>query len=364
MADRDPDLEFPTEDVLDPSDKEDDEVPTTVRYNIEAYGADYPIDGLVKRLAEGHILIPTFQREFVWSYGQASRFVESLLLGLPVPGIFLSRDLETNKLVVIDGQQRLKSLQYFYGGRLRDRVFKLRGVSEEFEGLTHDELSDEDRRRLDDSILHATIVRQIEPKEDPYQASVFMIFERINTGGTPLSPQEIRRCTYHGPFADVLEDLNKYEPWRTIYGPFSPRGKDQELILRFFALYFTITDYFRPMKLFLNKFMSQNRHLELYSQDTLRQLFEPSLRFAAEHLGSKSFRPIRALNVSLMESVLIGTAKRLEDREITDIEGYRQAFKSLTDAEDFMNMCTVGTTHETNVQERMRRAVSAFNEVV
>ena len=78
-------------------------------YSITSYGADYPIDGLIKRLDRGDIIIPKFQRSYVWKIEQASRLIESFLLGLPVPGIFLARENETNKLIVIDGQQRLKS---------------------------------------------------------------------------------------------------------------------------------------------------------------------------------------------------------------------------------------------------------------
>ena len=87
-----------------------------LKYSITSYGADYPVDGLVRRIGDGSIFIPTFQRGFIWSLREASRFIESLLLGLPVPGIFLSRDEDTKKLMVIDGQQRLRTLQYFYDG--------------------------------------------------------------------------------------------------------------------------------------------------------------------------------------------------------------------------------------------------------
>src|ERR1039457_2680524 len=129
------------------------------RYAISSYGADYPIDGLVKRIREGAIYIPKFQREFVWDVRDASRFVESLLLGLPVPSIFLSKEWDTGKLLVVDGQQRLLSLRYFYDGiwEPTGKEFHLRGVQTEFEGRSHATLHDEDRRRLDDAILHAIV---------------------------------------------------------------------------------------------------------------------------------------------------------------------------------------------------------------
>src|SRR5438552_11127913 len=126
------------------------------RYAISSYGADYPVDGLVKRIREGAIYVPKFQREFVWDVKDASRFVESLLLGLPVPSIFLSKEADTGKLLVVDGQQRLLSLKHFYDGiwEPTKREFSLRGVDPTFEGKTYKSLRDEDRRRLDDAILH------------------------------------------------------------------------------------------------------------------------------------------------------------------------------------------------------------------
>ena len=122
----------------------------------------------------------------MWKFKEASRFIESLLLGLPVPGIFLSKEKETQKLLVIDGQQRLLTLLYFYDGIFQPtkREFALKDVQPQFEGAIYKSLPDEDRRRLDDSILHATIIKQDEPSED--DSSIYHIFERLNTGGTTL----------------------------------------------------------------------------------------------------------------------------------------------------------------------------------
>jgi uncharacterized protein with ParB-like and HNH nuclease domain len=85
------------------------------KYSITSYGADYTLDSLVKRIQDGSIYVPSFQRAYVWKIKDASRFIESLLLGLPVPGIFLSKE-QDKKLLVIDGLQRLRTLQYFYEG--------------------------------------------------------------------------------------------------------------------------------------------------------------------------------------------------------------------------------------------------------
>jgi Protein of unknown function DUF262 len=125
--------EHEIDEVLDDADEV---VP--FKYSITSYGADYPVDGLVKRISAQDIIIPRFQRGYAWSHKEASRFVESLLLGLPVPSICLSKETETQKLLVIDGQQRLQTLRYFYEGIWPStrREFALKGVPSKFEGAT------------------------------------------------------------------------------------------------------------------------------------------------------------------------------------------------------------------------------------
>ena len=209
----------PGDEAVDDLDEVSEVMPAS--FAITSYGADYPVDGLVKRVKGGDIIVPLFsrapeegqttvgfQREFVWKKSQADRFIESLLLGLPVPSIFLVKE-PNGKFLVLDGQQRLRTLQSFYDGIFEGIEFKLSGVQTQWIGKTYSTLHPEDRRRLDNSILHAIIVRQDEPNED--QSSIYLIFERLNSGGTILQPQEIRVALYHGEFAALLGELNKDE---------------------------------------------------------------------------------------------------------------------------------------------------------
>lgn len=349
------------DELIDPSDVEDEEVSTTTRYLISSYGADYPVDSLINRLRSGDITIPTFQRAFVWTRAQASRFIESLLLGLPVPGIFLSKDPETQHLYVIDGQQRLLSLQSFYEGLISGKEFSLVGVSKEFEGKTYRTLAEDDKRRLSDSIIHATVVRQEKPDND--HSSIYMVFERLNTSGTPLSQQEIRACVYHGEFNNLLRKLNENKSWREIYGPESLRGKDQELILRAFALLFDAENYERPMKVFLSNFMGKNRHMDEPKRAELEKLFSATTLLLAEQVGAKAFRPERALNASMLETAMVGTSSRLIKGEILDKMQFGKAMHSLFADPKFLERCKFGTTHLDNVKERLAAVARALVDV-
>ena len=359
------------EDIIDEVDDIDE--PSNYQYRITAYGADYPVDALVKRMASEDIIVPTFdpdratgevkgfQRKFIWTKPQCDRFVESLLLGFPVPGIFLVAQ-DDGRMLVLDGQQRLRTLQAFYGGMLRGRQHRLERVQDQFKGKTYDSLDPEDRRRLNDRIIHATIVKQDEPSND--QSSVYMIFERLNTGGTTLQPQEIRVALYGGSFIEFLRLMNEFQPWRTIYGPKSKRLKDQELILRFFALLYQMDSYKRPMRDFLNTYLGDNRDLPSDDAKTMKDIFEQTISAILEGIGPRAFRPQRALNVSIMDSIMVGVAKRIiKGGPISDFEDLGAKYNNLIHDQKFLSTMESGTTNEDSVKSRLATTTLAMQSL-
>lgn len=359
------------DDVLDVNEAEE-VIP--YNYTITAYGADYPVDSLIQRLRSNDVVVPLFsragrdesdtvrfQREFVWSKLQADRFIESLLLGLPVPGIFLVKE-PSGLLLVLDGHQRLRSLQGFYDNQWDASDFRLQYVQNRFRGLSYEDLDTEDRRRLNDSIIHATIVRQDEPSED--QSSIYLIFERLNSGGTSLQPQEIRVALYHGELVRVLTDLNTNVHWRELYGKKSKRLKDIELILRFFAFYYYSDDYKRPMKGFLNAYMAANRHLARQSAGELTRRFDVTVRSIASAIGDKAFKPQGSLNAAVVDAVMIGVARRLEARaEITSPRSLATAYRKLMENAVFRDVSGRATADEESVRVRLELATRAFAKV-
>lgn len=356
------------DDVLD---EVDGVIPYT--YTIHSYGADYPVDSLVKRMKSRDILVPTFgkeptpestvvgfQREYVWPQVRADRFIESLLLGLPVPGIFLVKE-PSGELLVLDGHQRLFTLDRFYSGIIHGREYRLQNVQERFVGRTYDDLNVEDRRRLDDSIIHATIVRQDQPTED--QSSVYIIFERLNTGGLNLQPQEIRVALYHGPLVEKLVECNDIEDWRKLFGKRSTRLKDMELILRFFAFLYYADQYRSPMKDFLNRYMAKNRNLKQQSGKALIDIFKKTTTTLVTHVGADALRPVRALNAAVADSVMVGLAKRLVRGPITSGNGTKKEYEKLLNSQKYIDATVTGTSQEGNVSERIRLATEAFAKV-
>lgn len=363
-------LPAPTEEEVDDLDELNEVLPAT--YSITSYGADYPVDGLVKRMSQGDIVVPLFrlepepgqstvgfQREFVWTKPQADHFVESLLLGLPVPGIFLVKE-SNGKHLVLDGQQRLRTLESFYSGLFQGKEYLLENVQEKWRGKTYKTLHADDRRRLDDSIIHATVVRQDEPTED--QSSIYLIFERLNSGGTFLQPQEIRVALYHGQFASLLSKLNDNAKWRALYGKKSPRLKDIELILRFFSLYFYSSKYERPMKDFLNRNMASNRALTKHDAPELTILFEATVNMIHDAIGHRAFRLKNAINAAALDSIMVGVAARLAKGAVDNSENLKQAHTTLLANSEYLGAISRATADEESVKTRLRLAKEEFSK--
>jgi len=360
------------EEPVDDLDPAEEVIPFT--YSITSYGADYPVDSLVKRIEKNDIIVPTFgrqptedsdivgfQREYVWPRPKADRFIESLLLGLPVPGIFLVKE-PSGVLLVLDGHQRLYTLRAFYDGVIHKEEYRLANVQERFEGKRYRDLDTEDRRRLDDSIIHATIVRQDEPKED--QSSIYVIFERLNAGGVNLQPQEVRVALYHGEFVRVLRELNDVDKWRTLYGGKSRRLKDMELILRFFAFFYYADEYLSPMKDFLNRYMATNRRLERQSETELKEIFGQTTATLCEAIGQRAFRPRTAVNAAVVDSLMTGVATRLAAQgPIQDKQRFKEKYETLLKNKDYIAAVESGTSQEANVATRLRLAKQAFADV-
>ena len=359
---------------IDADSVEDDEgaevVPFT--YSITSYGADYPVDSIVRRMESKDIIVPRFsredsseivgfQREYVWPRSKADRFIESLLLGLPVPGIFLVKE-QSGRLLVLDGHQRLHTLYAFCKGSINGQEYRLDNVQDRFAAKSYHELDIEDRRRLDDSIIHATVVRQDEPSED--QSSVYAIFERLNTGGVNLQPQEIRVALYHGDLVRVLDKLNDHDAWRQLFGKKSPRLKDMELILRFFALFYQAEAYRSPMRDFLNRYMASNRDLSRQSEEELSRIFKSTTNFLLETVGDRAFRPEKAVNAAVIDSVLTGVAKRLEQGPVDNPKKLiQQRYNALLDDPNYRDAIDKGTSQETKVRKRLQLAEQIFADV-
>ena len=345
------------EDTKFDGDEQEEFYKKDIRYEVSAHGADFMVDGLISKMTRGDIDLLDFQRQFVWNQQRSSRFIESVLLGLPVPGIFLYREETTEELLIVDGHQRLKTLKGFYEGKFpdTDRVFKLKNVADPYEGKTFAELNDMQRRQFENTIIHATIIRQLKPKDE--KESAYHIFDRLNSNSTPLQPQEIRTAVYHGEFQKLLGKLNEHQSWRGIYGNPSKRAKDQELVLRFLALNNEHKNYKKPMIGFLNEFMEKNRNLSDDVAEKYRKQFLSTIDKIYDSIGIKAFKPRGIINVSVFDSVMVATHKHLK----TESRSLNAAYSKLIKDAEYIRVCTEATSDDVNVDKRLKMALEIFD---
>ena len=285
-----------TDEILE---KEDEIGSYLDKYEVSVVPNDFNIASLCAYLDKGVLSVPAFQRAYVWSKKQASRFVESLLMGFPVPQIFLF-EKGRNDLWVIDGQQRLMSIYFFSKGRF-PRAGKMYRAENVKSLLLEDDAKFSDFRLelksdtgKDKSPLHGKNIDQIgeEKKEGfflaPFRSMVvrqhqpdnsdvaYEIFHRLNTGGKNLTPQQIRNCVYESKFLDMVRELNSDLRWRKIIGRETPVAtqRDEEMVMRAFAMLLTEEQYASPLMRFLNRFAEKVRNDSDDRIAFLRDLFE------------------------------------------------------------------------------------------
>lgn len=337
---------------------EQDEQEVLIEYDITTYPSDFTLNGLFKMWESGDITIPDYQREFVWSLKQSSLLIESFLIGLPVPPIFFYID-ENNRNLVIDGQQRLLSVFYFFEGYFgsenekgKRQIFRLSGLNPKnrYHNKRFVDLDDNDKRKLENSVLRAINVRQLAPKDQ--STSVYHIFERLNTGGTPLKPQEIRNCVFRGEFLDKLRVLNSNIHWRSILGKklMDKHQNDVELILRAFGLCYHLQEYEKPMKEFLSKISRKYQDGESTRINVFESSFMKATKLINDTLRDKPFSVRGPLNTSIFDSVFCTTINNI-DHIPSD---FSDRYENLLEDPIFIDLTTLATTDAKVIKERFK----------
>lgn len=326
----------------------ENEEPPFVEYDITSYPADYTLSVLWQMFKSGSITIPSFQRAFVWTQKQASALIESFLMGLPVPPVFFYIDNE-NKNLVIDGQQRLMSIFYFFEGYFgqendkgKRQTFRLSGLNKKspYYNLRFEDLQQEDKRKLEMTVLRVINIRQLSPNND--DSCMYHIFERLNTGGTPLTSQEIRNCVYRGVFLDMLMELNKDKNWRSLLGKqtIDKHGTDVELMVRAFGLRYMLSSYDKPMKGFLNKVSGKYKKMSEGDVAKFAYDFPRACKVMAEAFPQKPFAVRGPFNSSVFDSIFCTVLKHIDNLPVDLRERYYQ----LVNDERFVEYTTLGTT--------------------
>lgn len=285
----------------DGSDEEnaDEYEPTTFRYDPEQINIvtrEPTIEQLLRRIDEEALnLAPDFQRQAgIWNQDAKSRLIESVLIRIPLPAFYIDATDEEYWLVV-DGLQRLSALKLF----VTDKKLRLSGLEylTEFNGKTYDDLERRYQRRILETQVNVYLIEKGTPIEVKYN-----IFKRINTGGVPLSPQELRHALNPGKSSKLLiklADLKEFQRVVKLKESKIKRMDDREFILGFIAFYLTpYTEYYKDKTrdLFLSKALLKANHLSDEDFKQLELKFKTTMIIAFDIFGDKAFRKISNAN--------------------------------------------------------------------
>jgi uncharacterized protein with ParB-like and HNH nuclease domain len=394
MTDDSPEQVEPDEDPVSTQwfeSEEPEEVDSLIReYDITSSPNDFNTLTLFSFIESGVVKIPAFQRNYVWDVKRASKLIESMIIGLPVPQIFLYEE-GRNSFQVIDGQQRLMSLYYFVKQRFPNkekrielrRVFDSHGkipqetlgddtyfskfnlqlpeqlprLPNRLNGLNYSTLGDL-KTTFDLRTIRNIIIKQTSPPDD--DSSIYEIFNRLNSGGMNLKPQEIRTSLYHSSFYDLLYRLNSDPQWRLLLDITEPdlHMKDVEVLLRGIAMLVDGKDYSPSMVQFLNNFSRKCKATTEDKNQYLDKLFHAFLN-NCKALGERPFhgRKTSKFNISLFEAVFAAQCSPAFGRRDTNVEPFNsERFEALKDDPAFAKASLEKTTSTTNVKFRLSQA--------
>lgn len=333
--------------------------------------SDTPIETLKRQFERGKLdLQPSFQRNYVWDIQKASRLIESVLLNVPLPVIYLSEELD-GKISVIDGQQRLTSFFAFISERfpIKNTVFKLNKleVLTELNGKTFKELSDEQQ----EEILRYPL-RVITFKKESPEDLKFEIFERLNSGSVQLKPQELRNCIYHGTLNDLIKKLIENPDFQFLMNLTDNqkiRMEDCEYVLRFISFYYLgEAKYPNSMKQFLNEMAKIGQNLSEEKLKDIENAFKNAFQISRNILGRQAFERFNkhtgwsgTFNAALYDTVLCGFTKRNKNSLMRHADEIREALIELMSNDEAFIETILGSTSS---KKFIKRRLKTWNDTL
>ena len=375
-------------------DENDEEGAIAIQpYEVDCLPNDYNISTLLNLLQRGYLRIPSFQRNYVWEKDMASKFIESVIIGLPIPQLFFFEQ-GRNRFLIIDGQQRFVSLYLFKSkrfpknntGRAIIRKYLSEGKEippEELSGehfvdfalklpsdtqnpnalntKNYDTLPEDEKFDFKGSFDFNRTIRTITIRQngpDDGDSSMFEIFSRLNSGGVTLKPQEIRMSLFYSEFYDKILDFNGNSNWRKFFGKAEHdlHMSDVEILVRAFAMLKTHEQYASNMKVFLNKFSKLAMKYDEAMITGLANLFE-DFWSACRDLPVNVFKNEKGqFVVSLFEAVFVAACESIQRDGLQNRGISLESVSSLKKDKEFSDAYSLRTTHAKAVSTRLKKA--------
>lgn len=359
---------------------EEDSEPAIEARKIYTSTGEPEVESLHGKQKRGKLILQSdFQRHFVWDNKKSSRLIESALLEIPLPVIYLSEEKD-GKEIVIDGQQRLTSFFSFIDGAFPSgQTFRLSNlkVFQDLNKKTYKELDE----FYQDKIQHC-IIRTITFKKDSNHDLKFEIFERLNSGAVSLNQQELRNCIYRGPYNELIKTLSLREDFISIVGQEPPRDRMRniELVLRFAAFYHaTYLHYKPPILRFLNNEMEGYRYITESKSNELVNAFKNTTAIIKTLLGEHAFKRFysgtpnnpngywesQRFNASLFDIMMYSFAKEDKNKVYQNLDSIREALICLmTEDQEFIDSIELGTSGLKAVTKRFDKWRLALQSII
>lgn len=300
-----------------------EDVSTLSPADIVAYNELRSCADLYRMYESGNLNIrPHFQRDEVWSNSSKTRFIDSLIKGLPIPSMCFSLDYNTEKWQVIDGLQRMSTIIDFLGNK-EWQLSVLEDVDQKISGKKVKEFQTPNTElykfftRVQNLTIPITVLRCDYTKENHTQF-LFTTFHRLNSEGMRLTNQEVRNCIYSGSFNDFLFGCSKEIQWirlNKIKPDKSYRFRYQEIILRFFAFLEDGGSYTGHLAKFLNTYMNNHKKASDKELDEKRTIFNRTVAVIYEKISDSKSLP--KISIALLEALMVGIASNIEHLEKT-----------------------------------------------
>jgi len=325
------------------------------------------------------ILQPEYQRNFVATAQIASRLIESVLMDVPIPVIYLAEEKD-GTFSVIDGQQRLTSFISFVEGKFPNATeFRLSGlkVMPELNRKSFAQLDKELQTKIKTTTIHSVIIKK-ESNED----IKFEIFERLNTGATKLNEDEIRNTVYRGKYIKLLAELADNETFDNLIRKetYKVRMIYRGLILRFFALSEkSYVNYKSPMKQFCNKELRENREMSDAKSKEYKERFLHCIDLVKIVFGTHAFRRYipgkhdspqgswaeDQINLALFDLQMVGFRNYSKNEILAKADYIREALLDLMiNNEEFQLLIAYKTSDTDNVRRRFRIWMDTLEEII
>lgn len=321
------------------------------------------LGSIIEQLENNEIdLQPDFQRSAdVWDSVKKSRLIESILLGLPLPSFYFSEDPVTKKLSVIDGLQRLCAIHDFILKSHKQDALRLHGLQflKNFEGKTYLELERPEIKRIKSLKITMNTLRKGTPNEVK-----FIIFQRVNTAGEPLTPQEMRHALNQGKAALFIKELADLDSFKkaTNYSIRKKRMQDRDFVNRFVAFFIGYNEYSGELDAFLNDKMGELNRISQERLSNIRQVFDETMKCCYTIFGDDTFRRRYDINdrkkpisKAVFDSLSVNIAwltNRQRELLIKNSDIFREGLIHLFNDKTFNAAISTGTGQKYSVEKR------------